>query len=487
VPRPIRDAASQRSRASGAEVGFSSLRSGLDLPAYVRTIAFVSGQIVFLTLYLGLIAGRQPVRVQVSPEVKSVRILIDGREAAAIKAAPWSAMVDLGSSFEPRELVAVAYGRDGDETGRTSQIINLPRPPAELTIGLETDDQGVPVAATLRWEHVFAAKPSGATITIDGQKTQTDQKFHARLPRLNAAQPHVIAAEMRFEDGFVARSELVIADGAVTGSISTELTPVLFSGMPPGKLDGCLTSNGTPVETTAVETPDAEVFVVRDPDVAEVRAVLDPNRISFLGSRNSLLARDGMSLDPGTTMRYLWPVAQQIEDLGHIPSNVFETSAIMSWNGTSMLTFMMYPYDTANSILRRSVRDPKRTPRRFADAVAVAGINAVTGAHRRAVVLVLSKSVDTSRSQPAGVRHYLNSIGVPLFVWSLTGPRPDLGTSWGDADDISDPRQFQMAVRRVRASLASQHVAWVAANPLTALRAEADPRCGITTLAHLGR
>jgi hypothetical protein len=43
--------------------------------------------------------------VQVSPEVKSVRILIDGREAAAIKAAPWSAMVDLGPSFEPRELV----------------------------------------------------------------------------------------------------------------------------------------------------------------------------------------------------------------------------------------------------------------------------------------------------------------------------------------------------------------------------------------------
>jgi hypothetical protein len=440
----------------------------------------VPGQIVFLTLYLGLIAGSQPVRVQVSPEVKSVRILIDGREAAAIKAAPWSAMVDLGSTFEPRELVAIAYGPDGDETGRTSQIINLPRPPAELTIGLETDDQRVPVAATLRWEHVLAAKPSGATITIDGQKTQIDQKSHARLPRLNAAQPHVIAAEMRFEDGFVARIELVIAGGAVADSISTELTPVLFSGKPPGKLDGCLTSNGTPMEIRAVETPAAEVFVVRDPDVAEVQNALGLRRISGLG-------RHWMSLDPGTTMRYVWPVARQIGDSGHIPSNVFETSAIVSSSDAGMLTFMTYTYDGANSIVHRSVRDTKSNPSRFADAVAVAGIDAVTGAHRRAVVLVLSKSVDASRSQPAGVRRYLNSIGVPLFVWSLTGPRPDLSTSWGDVDDISNPRQLQMAVERLRASLASQHVAWVATDPLTALRGEGDPRCGITTLAHLGR
>ncbi len=453
----------------------------------MRTIAFVTGQIVFLTLYLGLISGRQPIRVQVSPEVTSVRILIDGREAAAIKAAPWSAVVDLGSSFEPRELVAVAYGRDGDETGRTSQIINLPRPPAELTIGLETDEQRLPVAATLRWEHVFAAKPTGATITIDGQKTQLDRKFHTLLPRLDPDHPHVIAAEMRFEDGYVARSELVIAGGAVADSISTELTPVLFSGKPLEKLDGCLTSNGTPVKIRAAETPAAEVFFVRDPDVAEVRAAFDPARISFQGSRNSLLARGGAYLDPGTTMRFVWPVAQQIEASGHIPSNVFETSPIVSSSGAGILAFMTNTYDTANSMVHRSVRDLKSSPRRFADAVAVAGIDAATGAHRRAVVLVLSKSVDTSRSQPAGVRHYLDSIGVPLFVWSPTGLRPDLGTSWGDVDDVSNPQRFQMAVQRLRASLASQHVAWVATDPLTALRAEAAPRCGITTLAHLGR
>jgi hypothetical protein len=451
----------------------------------VRTIDILPAQIVFLTLYLGLISGPQPVQVQVSPEVKAVRILIDGREAAAITAAPWSAIVDLGSPFEPRELTAVAYDRDGDETGRTSQIINLPRPPAEVTIGLETDDQKTPVGVGLRWEHVFAAKPSSATIRIDGQKLRVDQAFHARLPKLDAAHPHVIEAEMRFEDGFVARRELVIAGGAVADSVSTELTPVAFSGKPPGKLDGCLTSNGTPVETRAVETPDAEVFVVREPDRTQILTVLDPARITALGSRNSLLARHWTPLDRGTTMRYVFPVAQQVEDAGHIPSNVFEISGITLSSDVGMLTFLTNTYDPQNSIVRRAMRDPNY-PRRFADAVAVAGVNAMTGAHRRAVVLVLSKSADTSHAQPAGVRHYLSSIGVPLFVWSLTGPRPDLSASWGEVDDISTAPLFQAAVQRLRASLASQHIVWVASGPLRALRVEADPRCGITPLARLG-
>jgi hypothetical protein len=76
---------------------------------------------------------------------------------------------------------------------------------------------------------------------------------------------------------------------------------------------------------------------------------------------------------------------------------------------------------------------------------------------------------------------------VPLFVWSLTGPRPDLGASWGDVDDISTPNRFHVAVERLRSSLASQHVAWIASDPLTALRVEADPRCGVVPMARLGR
>jgi hypothetical protein len=43
-----------------------------------------------------------------------------------------------------------------------------------------------------------------------------------------------------------------------------------------------------------------------------------------------------------------------------------------------------------------------------------------------------------------------------------------------------------LAVERLRSTLASQRVVWIASDPLTALRVDADPRCGITPLAHLG-
>jgi hypothetical protein len=76
---------------------------------------------------------------------------------------------------------------------------------------------------------------------------------------------------------------------------------------------------------------------------------------------------------------------------------------------------------------------------------------------------------------------------VPLFVWSVNGPRPDLEEAWGDVDDISTPGQLLAAVQRLRDSLASQHVVWIGSDPLTALRVDSDPRCGLRPLARLGR
>lgn len=453
-------------------------------------------QIVFVSLFLGLIAGHQPVEVQVGSAVKSVRILVDGRAVAALTSAPWRATIDLGSILEPRDLLAIAYNSDGGEIGRASQIINLPRPLAEFTIGLQADDKGTPVAVALRWEHVLAAKPSRATISVDGQKLPIDEQFHARLPALDMGHPHLIAAEMRFEDGFVSRRELV-AGGAVADSISTELTPVLLIGKPAGKanhtgeaagapqatqfssLDGCLTANGAPVQTRAIETPGALVLVVREPTAGELLAALDPGQHRGRTWGHAEQARHTMSLDPGTTMRYVWPIGRRFEAAGHIPSEIFVSSADVPASEGGMLWFLTRPYKAA-------VLDPNNH-RRFADAVAVAGVNAITGAHRRAVVLVLSRSVDESLGTPPSVRHYLGSVGVPLFVWSLSGPRPDLSTSWGEVDDISTPNRFHAAVERLRASLASQHVAWIASDPLTALRVEADPRCGLAPMAHLGR
>jgi hypothetical protein len=103
---------------------------------------------------------------------------------------------------------------------------------------------------------------------------------------------------------------------------------------------------------------------------------------------------------------------------------------------------------------------------------------------RRAVVLLLSKTRDQSLYSPAVVRRYLDAIGMPLFVWSLDGPRPDLAGAWGTIDDISSTPGQLAAVSKLNESLSRQRIVWVAADPLTALRASASGRCGLSLIAH---
>lgn len=450
-------------------------------------------QIVFLTLYLGLIGGKQPVQVQVGANVASVRIFLDGREMGVLKASPWTLIVDLGPPYEPHELLAIAYDRDGDEAGRVSQLINLPRPAAEITIDLQSDKSGKPVSVSLRWEHVYAAKPVLTTITVDGKPIHVEAGYRAQLPKLDAVNPHVISAQMRFSDLTTARQEVVITGAAVSDSISTELTPVVVTGDLRGKgatFERCLSENGTPLQTRAVETPEAEVFLIREPNAREVNAAIDPDYVSGRSWQATLKARKAMPLEPGVTLRYTWPIVRRYESPGHIASNIFDTSGPMLSKDVGMTGALTVSYDAKAANFPLLPVEP-RSQRRFADAVAVAGLRAVTDGRRRAIVLLVDCTFDLendrSLAEPAAVRRYLKTMGVPFFVWSVSGPRPDLEPAWGDVDDISTPNQYQLAVQRLRTSLASQHVAWVAANPLTALRAEADPRCGITALAQLGR
>ncbi|MEA2238818.1 MAG: hypothetical protein QOC81_3542 [Thermoanaerobaculia bacterium] len=449
-------------------------------------------QIVFLTLYLGLLSGRQPVDVQVGPDVKSVQFLVDGRVRAALKAPPWSATIDFGSSFDPVDLVAIAYDRDGDEIGRISQLINLPRPSAEIILNVRNDAKGAPVSAELQWEHVYAAKPSLATVAVDGKNLKVDSGLRAMLPKLDIEHPHVISAEMRFTDGTLARRELVIAGGAVSDSISTELTPVVVTGKLPAKnpkLDGCLSANGVPLRARAVETPEAQVWFIREPDANEVTAAIDPDHYLTRSWREVQKVRRGrLPLDQGTTMRFTWPIVRRMEIPGHVSSNIFDTSLKLTPQDLGMVGLLTISFDEV------AAQNPLRpvepgAQRRFADAVAVAGLAGITGGHRRAIVLVVDCNFalkhDRSSARPEAVRQYLESVGVPLFVWSVSGPRPDLEPEWGAIDDISDPRQFQASVQRLRDSLASQHVVWIPSDPLTALHVEVEPRCGVRPLARL--
>src|SRR5476649_2562031 len=95
--------------------------------------------IAFLTLFLGLVSGAQTVRLEVD-QVRSVRIEVGGRVVAAMKEAPWTVVVDFGDELIPRKLEAVGYDGQGNEVARTSQVLNLPRQPAEVEIVIRNDE-----------------------------------------------------------------------------------------------------------------------------------------------------------------------------------------------------------------------------------------------------------------------------------------------------------------------------------------------------------
>src|SRR3954449_9619782 len=107
-------------------------------------------QLVFLTLFLGLVSGPQHVSLQPGPAVRSIHILLDGKQVGTLQHAPWSTTADFGPTIAPAELVAIGYDARGDEVARTSQTVNLPRPFAEFVISVKNDAKGAPGSAELR-------------------------------------------------------------------------------------------------------------------------------------------------------------------------------------------------------------------------------------------------------------------------------------------------------------------------------------------------
>jgi hypothetical protein len=320
-----------------------------------------------------------------------------------------------------------------------------------------------------------AAKAISATLTVDGKPVPLDKSGAiARLPRLDMKRPHLIAGEMKFEDGFVTRREMVVG-GELTDTADSEMTAIgvrQTGAEPPANLRDCFTSGGAPVRVAAVENLPALVIFVLDPDPKDPLRKLNPHLGQGLLQRMEV--RHLFALDVGTTMRVLFPIPERRHTTRNSTAELFPPSNDVASEEGGVIWFLTRPYEKT---LDRS------TPRQFTHAVGVAGLNAITGPHRRAVVLVLSDHEDASAHSAVSVRNYLASIGVPLFVWSPTGPRPELRNTWGEIDDISSRAKLKVAVDRLRADLASQRVAWVAADPVAALRIRATGKCGITPLA----
>jgi hypothetical protein len=411
--------------------------------------------IAFVTLLLGLISGTYPIEVTVGGPVISVEYLLDGSRVAELKGPPWMARVDLGPEIRPHELTARALGADGQEIARVTQWLNLPRPSAEVEIVLEKGADGAPRAAQLTWQSVSGVRPASLGLTLDGQPLEVDGDGRAPLPAADLKVLHVLTAELWFPPGVLARKD-VIFGGEYGSEVSTELTAVpvrVPKGAilpPPEGLAGWFTAEGKPVSVAAVEDGPGKVIIVRVPGGTEIVDKLVPPR-----QRAYLLSsfQTEMRLGPDDRVRFL-SLASSAYRQSKVPAELFDMSRELSPADGGVFWYL-----TSLALVEPASRD---SGRRITDAVAVAGLQAAVDNHRRAVVLLLDgEAADDSRYAPAIVRRYLESIRVPLFVWSLYGAKSPAAKAWGGAEDVSSIPGLSRAVARLKVELDSQRIVWL--------------------------
>ncbi|HEV2855561.1 MAG TPA: hypothetical protein VHC97_22410 [Thermoanaerobaculia bacterium] len=414
--------------------------------------------IAFVTLLLGLISGVYPIEVTVSGPVAAVEFTVDGAPAGRIDPIgkpPWVGRVDLGRGLRPRELVARALDAEGKEIARASQWLNLPRPPAEVEIVLEREE-GVPKAAVLTWQIVSGVKPASVDLTLDGEPLKVDARGRAGLPPRDLKSLHVLTAELWFPPGLVARKD--VAYGGEYGSeVSTELTAVPVKVSPgtalpgPEGLQDWFFASGRPAPVAAVEDGPGKVVIVRVPGANEVLSKLLPPQ-----QRSSLAPafRRQMLLGEEDQVRFLSLSGNPFRN-SRVPAELFDMSPPLGRKDGGVFWYL--------TNTRMPVR--KGAEQSLADAVAVAGLQATAENRRRAVVLVLGNDAkDSSRYDPAAARAYLESIHVPLFVWSLYGTNSQAARAWGtpeEIEDISNTAKLERAVARLRAELDAQKIVWI--------------------------
>lgn len=411
--------------------------------------------IAFLSLFFGLITGPYPVELSVNGPVAAVEILLDGRSAARLNGPPWTTKIDFGRDLLPHQVVARALDGEGREVGRAQAWVNLPNRLTKVDILPEGEPGAPPRSARVVWTHLKGEKPRTLSLSFDGLPVTLDGNGRATLPPHDLTTLHVLSAEAEFSPLEVVRKD--VAYGGEFGSeVSTELTAVpvrlrLGGRLPPaGKLGGWFKAAGQTLSVAAVEEGPAQLFVVRSPEPREIVHRLGRQGKRAGNPRTEKLGKEHL-------VRFVFPVPIRFE-AGRELTDLFDVSTPFTTSSRGGFARLVEEVD------RRLQSGVTLVPEsRIADAVAVAGLTAVTENRRRAVLLVISgHEADASFHNPAAVRKYLESIHVPLFVWCLNKPLPGSPlAAWGDCEEVLDGKTLTRAVGEIRRELDSQRIVLV--------------------------
>ena len=411
--------------------------------------------IAFATLWLGIVAGTLPIEVLAGPEVARVELRLDGVALAELRGAPWKTALDLGPEIAPHELVAVAYDAAGLPLGDARQLLNMPRPWAELEVAVSHVAEGTEVR--LAWAGRGTAEPRSVRAWLDGEPLPPAEDPHLlRLPRFSDVRARLLRIEADFPTGVV-RRELVLG-GELQDVIDTEATALPIELERSGDLrpeELRLQADGAPLPVVSIERQLADVVAVVDPAArirlealiqrGERRAMAMNPGVRQRGVRVLLNTRFIAPLREDHRLRVVIPVSQN--DAGF---QLFPVSPELAPTRAGLLAHLASQVGTGAGAAR------------IADAVAVAATAAAENGRRRAVLLVLApESLDVSQYSAAAVRRYLARMRVPLEVWVAGEPTEAQLAAWGAPRRADSVSGFEKATRQLIQRLDRQRMAWV--------------------------
>jgi VWFA-related protein len=427
--------------------------------------------LAFLTLFLGLVTGVQPVQLTVTdPLISKVEIRLDGRTVGVLRGSPWVLTCDFGETLAPHELVAVGFDSDGTVVGEARQWINLPRQRAEVELVPETGADGVARAARLVWSSVDVAQPDEVLLTFNGLPLENARPERFDLPHYDPAVPNLLQARVTLGETEV-QTQLVVGGGPGLEAAG-ELTAIplyLHEGetLPPvAEMAEWLAKDGEPLKVVAVEQGAADVIMVQD------LAWWLQGRLKRLRQEALATRREAQDRPTGLKFqdrfRLLFPIPT-VADAASVQSLHFPMSPNL-WGGQKEETYsrgatsrQLAEALPQGLIVALPVNGEKKidtSRQQLTDGVAVAALAAAQGQRGRVVLVVAgSDETDHSRYTPEEVRTYLARLNVPLRVWS---PEPDkVPEGWGEVESIANRARLFRAIRELRSFLDRQVVVWV--------------------------
>jgi hypothetical protein len=401
--------------------------------------------IAFATLFLGLFLGQRPVEVVVGEGVAAVELRLDGDSLGTMTGAPWTMPCDFGSELAPRHLEAVARDGAGRELSRISQWLNLPQPAVVISAVLEPRQAGQPRVVRLSWESSAGAEPEAVTVTLDDAAVAVGDPRRFELPPVDESELHLLHVEMRFEDWQKSRADLTFG-GSYADEVSTENTAIALlatgaAGRSPtvAEAQSWFSKDGKPLRVIAVER-----------EVAEVVVVLGRPFPRFVGPGERYKPPKGLRLAADQRMRFVSPIAEQTQGVA-ASFDLFPTSPSYGRDAGDLYQLMT-----------GMMRPPGDREPRLDAAVAVAGLAAYDGRHRRAVVLVPSPERGAAGDlSPALVRRYLDRLHVPLVVWDPALKTADYVREWGPVHNVSSLRELAAAFAELSEQLDRQWIVWL--------------------------